>query len=126
MVALYSYTTLNDPLGTYGTVSFGINDLGEIVGNYVDSNGVLHGFLYSNGSYTSVTDPSARTTPGFQTFGTYAHSINDSGQIVGYYVDATTNSVRGFLYSGGTNGTYTTLDDPLADGATPFPAASTI
>ena len=121
MVALYSYTTLNDPLGTYGTVSFGINDSGEIVGNYVDSNGVLHGSLYSNGTYTSVTDPSARTTPGFQTFGTYAHSINDSGQIVGYYVDATTNGVRGFLYSGGTNGTYTTLDDPLADGGNTVP-----
>ncbi|HEY7242627.1 MAG TPA: Ig-like domain-containing protein [Xanthobacteraceae bacterium] len=121
MVAAYTYTPLNDALGTNGTVPFDINDSGQIVGNYVDSNGVLHGFLYSNGTYTSITDPSARTTPGFQTFGTYAHSINDSGQIVGYYVDATTNEVRGFLYSGGTNGTYTTLEDPLADGGNTVP-----
>jgi probable HAF family extracellular repeat protein len=115
-LAANTYTTLTDPLGTNGTVPFDINDSGQIVGNYVDSNGVLHGFLYSNGAYTSITDPSARTTAGDQGFGTYAHSINDSGQIVGYYVDATTNSVRGFLYSGGPNGTYTTLEDPLADG----------
>jgi probable HAF family extracellular repeat protein len=110
-----AYSSLNDPLGTNGTVPFGINVSGEIVGNYVDSNGVLHGFLYSNGTYTSITDPSARTTAGFQGFGTYAHRVNDSDQIVGYYVDGTTNGVHGFLYSGGTNGTYTTLDDPLAD-----------
>ena len=110
-----AYSSLNDPLGTNGTVPFGINVSGEIVGNYVDSNDVLHGFLYSNGTYTSITDPSARTTAGFQGFGTYAHSVNDSDQIVGYYVDGTTNGVHGFLYSGGTNGTYTTLDDPLAD-----------
>jgi probable HAF family extracellular repeat protein len=110
-----SYSSLNDALGTNGTVPFGINDSGEIVGNYVDSNSVLHGFLYSNGTYTTVTDPSARTDSGFQGFGTYAHSINGSGQIVGYYVDATTNGDRGFLYSGGPNGTYTTLDDPSAE-----------
>ncbi|HET7019153.1 MAG TPA: hypothetical protein VFI58_00380 [Xanthobacteraceae bacterium] len=38
--------------------------------------------------------------------------INDNGQIVGTYFDATNH---GFLLSGGT---YTTLDDPLGVGST--------
>src|SRR5262249_25121844 len=45
---LYSggtYTTLDDPLGTKGTVAGGINDTGQIVGGYFDSNGTEHGFL---------------------------------------------------------------------------------
>ena len=40
-------------------------------------------------------------------------SINDLGQIVGYYDDASGH--HGFLYSGGI---YTTIDDPLATGGT--------
>jgi hypothetical protein len=34
----YTYTTLNDPLGTTGTVANGINASGEIVGIYYDRN----------------------------------------------------------------------------------------
>jgi probable HAF family extracellular repeat protein len=41
--------------------------------------------------------------------GTLASGINDTGQIVGTYADA--SGVHGFLLSGGS---YTTLDDPLA------------
>jgi probable HAF family extracellular repeat protein len=43
------YTTLDDPsAGTgafQGTLAFGINASGKIVGNYTDANGVIHGFL---------------------------------------------------------------------------------
>ena len=42
------------PLGTYGTLAAGINDHGQIVGFYVDSNHKEHGFLYSNGTYTTL------------------------------------------------------------------------
>jgi probable HAF family extracellular repeat protein len=49
---LYSggtYTTLDDPLAatvtTSGTEAFGINDAGQIVGTYQDSNHHYHGFL---------------------------------------------------------------------------------
>ena len=40
----YTYTTLNDPLATGGTVASGINDSGQIVGYYNDSSGA-HGFV---------------------------------------------------------------------------------
>ena len=94
-----TYTTLNDPLGTKGTQAYGINDAGQIVGDYIDSNGTEHGFLYSGGTYTTIDRPRA-------TNGTEALGINDAGQIAGYYVDSS-SAVHGFLYSGGT---YTTFD----------------
>jgi probable HAF family extracellular repeat protein len=35
-----------------------INNSGQIVGNYTDTHGTFHGFLYSNGTYTTLDDPS--------------------------------------------------------------------
>jgi probable HAF family extracellular repeat protein len=97
----YTYTTIDDPSGR-NTLAFGINDAGQVVGEYV-SNGI-HGFLYSGGTYTTLDDPSSSNV-------TEAFGINDTGQIVGTYQDAGFRN-HGFLYSGGT---YTTVDDPLAD-----------
>src|SRR5215471_18452380 len=48
-----------------------------------------HGFLYSNGNYTTLNDP-------FATTNTTAFGINDAGQIVGFYSNAGNN--HGFLY----------------------------
>src|SRR5208283_701867 len=63
---------------------------------------VLHGFLDTNGSFTTINDPLA-TGP------TIAYGINDAGQVVGYYVDSTGS--HGFL---DTNGVFTTINDPAA------------
>jgi len=52
------------------------------------------GFLYSNGVYTTISDPDDPNN-------TWAYGINDLGQIVGV-IDQS-----GFLY---TDGTYTTID----------------
>ena len=103
-----TYTTLDDPLGTNGTMPEGINDNGQIVGDYLDSAGniLFHGFLYSNGTYTTLDDP-------LGTNGTIPWRINNNGQIVGTYYDNVGSGAHGFLYS---NGTYTTLNDPLGTG----------
>jgi probable HAF family extracellular repeat protein len=124
---LYSggvYTTLDDPQSIFdpacgglncpgNTQAYGINNAGQIVGQYTDSNRLRHGFLYSGGSYTTLDDPLA-------TNGTFARGINNAGQIVGQYIDG--RGEHGFLYSGGV---YTTLDDPLAaSGTSPFGAGT--
>ena len=49
-------------------------------GSYTDAGGVSHGFLYSNGVYTTLDDPSA-------TVGTGPIAINNSSQVVGTYQD---------------------------------------
>jgi len=74
----------------------GINNAGQIVGEYSDGSGI-HGFLFSGGTYTTLNDPLA---PNF----TEALGINSAGQIVGDYVPG-----GGFLLTGGT---YTTLNPP--------------
>jgi probable HAF family extracellular repeat protein len=90
----FSYSTLDDPSGS--TWPFAINDLGQITGT--SSSG---GFLFSNGNYTPINDPSANVDS------TEPRGINNAGEIVGLYSTGTTN--HGFLYSGGN---FTTVDVP--------------
>jgi probable HAF family extracellular repeat protein len=109
----YTYTTLNDPLATSGTVAQGINDAGQSVGYYVINGGSTpQGFLYSGGTYTTIDDPLTVGEPA-----TFAQGINDAGQIVGYF--AMGGVYNGFLYSGGT---YTTINDPLGTSTSNNPA----
>jgi probable HAF family extracellular repeat protein len=81
---------------TDGTQAYGINDLGQIVGVYFVSTNpgeVAHGFMYSNGVFTTIDDPNAGTGAGR---GTYVTGINDSGEITGYYSDSA-GVVHGFV-----------------------------
>ena len=64
-----------------GTFSAQINNLGLIVGNYVDANGVNHGFVrYPNGSITTFDVPGGGTGPNE---GTVPNGITDTGVVVG-------------------------------------------
>jgi probable HAF family extracellular repeat protein len=69
-----------DVAGATSTKAMGVNDAGQIVGYDVDSQGVNHGFLDVNGTFTALNDPNAGTASGQ---GTFAQDINDSGQNVG-------------------------------------------
>ena len=40
-----TYATLDDPLGTVETVAQGVNNADQVVGYYIGSNGVFHGFF---------------------------------------------------------------------------------
>src|SRR5262249_60421683 len=113
-MTVYTFTAFHRPLGIT-TLAFGINDMGQIVGDY--QNASAHGFLLSGGVYTPLDDPSATTgTP----TGTLARGINNFGQIVGIYFDA--SGAHGFLRSGGN---YITSDDPSATGGTFTPHTAT-
>ena len=94
------YLAVNRP-GASATALNGINKAGQIVGQ-----SSIGSFLYSGGSYSSISDPLAGSQ------GTFAEGINDQGQIVGYYYDSS-NVEHGFIDSGGT---YTTVDRPGASG----------
>src|SRR5689334_2018513 len=61
------------------TSPFTINDRGQIVGSFLNSSGTTHGFLRSNGQFTTIDPPAATYT--------VAHGINNLGQIVGTYRD---------------------------------------
>ena len=76
-----------EAFGSTSTQALGINNLGEIVGDYLDAGGVMHGFLDDAGVFSTI-DPSGST-------GTTANGINDKGQIVGFY--ALGGNTVGFL-----------------------------
>src|SRR5262249_4132643 len=102
-----SFTTFNVPNDhpVFGTVALGINDQGQIVGDYVDTDNNRHGFLLSHGAYTQLDVPGASLT--------VAQGINNAGVIGGVYVDAAQNQ-HGFVLS---QGAYTTVDVPFPGSA---------
>ena len=91
------YTLAADPVepNLFLTQFLGINDKGLAVGYWQDNAGSQHGFLYNlnTHTYTFLDDPNAGTNNGLEI--TQITGINDSNEIVGFYVDG--NGVqRGF------------------------------
>jgi probable HAF family extracellular repeat protein len=82
------FTTVDVP-GGVSTQLFGISPTGEIVGGFLDTNGVTHAFLLSRGMFTTIDAPGA--------FSTLARGINSRGDIVGVFLDGT--AYHGFLLS---------------------------
>jgi uncharacterized membrane protein len=75
------FTTIDHPDATFeisggGTALFGINNRGQIVGQYSHSS--CHGFLLDTDTFTTIDDPDAL-------FATGVADINGRGQIVGFY-----------------------------------------
>ncbi|MCU1221712.1 MAG: extracellular repeat protein, family [Candidatus Angelobacter sp.] len=90
-------------------VAQGINDLGDIVGQF-NRNGSDVGFLLHQGKLTVISFPGA-------TSGTFPTSINNQGVIVGTYLVAEQRSgSQGFMWK---NGAFTNIQFPGA--AATFP-----
>lgn len=68
-----------------------INAAGEIVGEYQDqtANPTIHGYLLTDGKYTSIDFPGAGLT--------WAFGINDRGEVVGFYLDSSGHQLA-FLF----------------------------
>src|SRR6266446_1539917 len=83
-----------------------INERGDIVGEFIDSSGVVRGFVrFSDGSFSApIVDPN--DTVGF----TEGRGINNLGTVVGDYASPDGNN-HGFFLSGGT---FTEYDVPGA------------
>jgi probable HAF family extracellular repeat protein len=90
---------LIDVPGSNFTEALGINNHGDVVGAYGDSQNQQHGFVMQNGTIRTLDPPGS--------FGTLASKINDAGAIVGSFFDGTT--VHGFLYK---NGGFQQIDFP--------------
>ena len=101
-----------DVPGALVTVPLGINDRGQVVGSWVGPDatvnpvtgetGPSHGFLWDRGRYTKFDVPGATATAGYE--------INNRGQIVGNYTDAS-DAQHGYVLR---NGHATAIDHPRA------------
>jgi len=69
-----------DLTGALDTIPLGINNLGDIVGTAIFSDGTQPGFISVNQVVTTFAVPDATAT--------FAYQVNDSGQIIGYYIDS--------------------------------------
>ena len=94
------FQTVN-PIGSVQTYLWNINNNEQIVGEYLDSGGKAHQFLYENGKVKEIPPPK-------EAIEVFAHGLNDNGQVVGCYSDSN-YKVHGFIYG---DGEYTTLDVP--------------
>jgi chitinase len=93
-------TTQIDVPGANLTEGTGINDRGQLVGDYRDSSNKFHGFLYDDGLFVDIDFPGSSSTG--------LDAINNRGQIVGF---SNNGSLRhAFLYD---SGLFTSIDVPF-------------
>jgi hypothetical protein len=84
----FTFFTIDVP-GATSTEAAAINPEGQIVGNYADAAGILHGFVLLRGTtFITIDVPGATSTE--------ASGINPRGWIVGNYTDAA-GSLHGFI-----------------------------
>lgn len=97
------FTTINFPKSN-GTQASGVNDKGDVVGLYLDSANVQHGFSKIGTKYTSI-DVKGDTA-------TVAWGINNAGQITVYATNSA-GDYDSFLLTGKS---FKNIDNPAAKG----------
>ena len=98
--------------GSIATQAFGINDHGQVVGDYTLADGSIHGYLWSNGRFTTIDGPDGT--------GATLTAINNRGDIIGVYDPRPADpmpGLHGFLLS---NGQYSTFAVPDAPNTVPL------
>ena len=97
----YTYHALDVPVAWGGfTSAYGINNGGTIVGNFVNLDSALDGFVFQKGDYIDVAVPDGSGV---------LNDVNDLGQAVGSFDDADTGVVHSFVRE--KNGDITALPD---------------
>jgi len=103
-----TYRSVNFPGEPAEQFANGLNDSGQIVGDYLDASGNSHGYELSGGTFSSFDYPGAT--------GTNASAINNSGVIVGGWWPSSLLA-QGFQLSGGT---YTVINFPGSTQTFPY------
>ena len=102
--AAYSFTTIDYPGQAYPNLWWagigGINNSGNIVGNYYDESVIRHAYAYDGNAFTPIDYPGSTRTG--------AGAINDMGTMAGVYTDSA-EVKHMYLYDGAT---WDTIDHP--------------
>ena len=101
--------------GAQGVYAYDINDAGQIVGYYIDENGINHAFVYDASGPHTLAVPTSDTTDVFS----QASAINNAGQIVGS-IQVFGETAPGALWDAADPTTYTLIEgDSAAIALTP-------
>jgi hypothetical protein len=95
--AITVLTTFDYPGAGNSTTPYGINNRGDVAGDFVDASGVRRGFIrYSNGNFSApIVEPD--DTGSF----TRARGINSARAIDGDFFNVADNAFHGYILSGG-------------------------
>ena len=104
-----------DLRGAAGTTVSGINNAGDLTGDYETPSGVYHGFLQAEGRVVRFDPPGS--------IGTFPSGINDTGTVAGSYLDAA-GVAHGFIRSAA--GVFTVINDPGAAASEPGTEVETL
>jgi len=77
--------TVLHAFGSTFTQALGVNNSDDVVGSYVDANGVTKGFVYDNGHYQSIEMQGAQST--------VINGINNHDALVGFFMDQNGNTI---------------------------------
>ena len=100
------FTTI-DPDVSGTVLNAAVNDAGEVVGSYVDANGVQHGFTLSSGVVSSFDIPGAAETD--------ITGVTNGGQIIGYSLASGPSGTADAVGFSGAPGNTTSIAVPGQD-----------
>lgn len=95
----FTYSDVKASKTALETDTYGINNAGTIVGDYVDSASVQHGMILAGKKLTTINDKSCTAISG--TGGISFFGINSAGTAVGWCTNTKTGLDQGLEYSAG-------------------------
>jgi hypothetical protein len=107
----FKYTDVHANKTALETDTYGVNNTGVIVGDYVDAKSVQHGMILAGTKLTTVNNSSCEAISG--TGGISFYGVNSAGAAVGWCTSAKTILDTGFVYS---KGKFTPVNFPKSNG----------
>jgi hypothetical protein len=107
----FTYTDVHANSTALETDTYGVNNAGVIVGDYVDSKSVQHGMILAGKKLTTVDNKACEALSG--TGGISFYGVNSAGEAAGWCTNAKTGLDTGFVYS---KGKFTPVNFPKSNG----------
>jgi hypothetical protein len=107
----FKFTDVHANKTALETDTYGVNNAGVIVGDYVDSKSVQHGMILAGTKLTTVNNKSCEAISG--TGGISFYGVNSAGKAAGWCTSSKTGLDTGFVYA---NGKFTPVNFPKSNG----------
>jgi len=107
----FKYSDVHANKTALETDTYGVNDKGVIVGDYVDSASVQHGMILAGTKLTTVDNKTCEAISG--TGGISFYGVNSAGEAAGWCTSSKTGLDEGFVYS---KGKFTAVNVPKSNG----------